>query len=61
MGQRKRRRAAYLSPIAPEKLRELLGAVVEYGHYVVLVALLAQTALFSLDRMGSRPKPATES
>lgn len=50
----------YLSPVAPEKLRELLGAVVEYGHYVVLAALLAQTALFSLDRMGSRPEPAAE-
>lgn len=51
----------YRSPVAPEWLSGALGAIANHGHYVVLAALLAQTALFLLDRIGPSPKPAAES
>lgn len=53
----------YRESIAPAWASEVLRMIVVYGHYVVLAALLAQTALFLLDRvtLDSNGKSATSS
>ena len=51
----------YQSPPDGAWFTGLLGAIAGYGRYVVLAALLAQTSLFLLDRMGPEPKSAAGS